>query len=120
MFFFFFFPRSCTDNVCLRPWSFERVPNRMIRGLDNALIYTSTKEACLAACLNEVNAINMCNYYHSSIIVFTKVNERTGIHCVVEGTRHVLSISIFHTSHPSATMEGRVGEEDFNKRHTRQ
>lgn len=25
----------------------------MIRGLDNALIYTSTKEACLAACLNE-------------------------------------------------------------------
>nr|CAD7197088.1 unnamed protein product [Timema douglasi] len=41
------------DNVCLRPWSFERVPNKMIRGLDNALIYTSTKEACLAACLNE-------------------------------------------------------------------
>lgn len=43
------------DNVCLRPWSFERVPNKMIRGLDNALIYTSTKEACLAACLNEVS-----------------------------------------------------------------
>jgi len=42
------------DNVCLRPWGFERVPNKMIRGLDNALIYTSTKEACLAACLNEV------------------------------------------------------------------
>lgn len=42
-----------SDNVCLRPWSFERVPNKMIRGLDNALIYTSTKEACLAACLNE-------------------------------------------------------------------
>lgn len=42
------------DNVCLRPWAFERVPNKMIRGLDNALIYTSTKEACLAACLNEV------------------------------------------------------------------
>lgn len=41
------------ENVCLRPWSFERVPNKMIRGLDNALIYTSTKEACLAACLNE-------------------------------------------------------------------
>lgn len=41
------------DNVCLRPWSFERIPNKMIRGLDNALIYTSTKEACLAACLNE-------------------------------------------------------------------
>ncbi|XP_065201012.1 uncharacterized protein tyn isoform X2 [Planococcus citri] len=42
-----------SDNVCMRPWAFERVPNRMIRGLDNALIYTSTKEACLAACLNE-------------------------------------------------------------------
>lgn len=42
-----------TDHVCLRPWAFERVPNKMIRGLDNALIYTSTKEACLTACLNE-------------------------------------------------------------------
>ncbi|KAL1138899.1 hypothetical protein AAG570_008961, partial [Ranatra chinensis] len=42
-----------SENVCLRPWSFERIPNKMIRGLDNALIYTSTKEACLAACLNE-------------------------------------------------------------------
>ncbi|XP_022198709.1 uncharacterized protein LOC111055743 [Nilaparvata lugens] len=42
-----------SDNVCLRPWSFERVPNKMIRGLDNALMYLSTKEACLAACLNE-------------------------------------------------------------------
>lgn len=44
-----------SDNVCMRPWSFERVPNKVIRGLDNALIYTSTKEACLAACLNEVS-----------------------------------------------------------------
>jgi hypothetical protein len=43
------------DNVCLRPWAFERVPNKMIRGLDNVLIYTSTKETCLAACLNEVS-----------------------------------------------------------------
>ncbi|OXU25449.1 hypothetical protein TSAR_013164 [Trichomalopsis sarcophagae] len=42
-----------SENVCLRPWAFERVPNKMIRGLDAALIYTSTKEACLAACLNE-------------------------------------------------------------------
>lgn len=39
--------------MCIRPWAFERVPNKMIRGLDNALIYTSTKETCLAACLNE-------------------------------------------------------------------
>lgn len=43
-----------SENVCLRPWAFERVPNKIIRGLDNALIYTSTKEACLSACLNEV------------------------------------------------------------------
>lgn len=42
-----------SENVCLRPWAFERVPNKVIRGLDNALIYTSTKEACLSACLNE-------------------------------------------------------------------
>lgn len=42
-----------SENVCQRPWSFERVPNKIIRGLDNALIYTSTKEACLSACLNE-------------------------------------------------------------------
>jgi hypothetical protein len=43
-----------SENICMRPWAFERVPNKIIRGLDNALIYTSTKEACLAACLNEV------------------------------------------------------------------
>ncbi|XP_039960731.1 uncharacterized protein LOC126760600 [Bactrocera neohumeralis] len=42
-----------SENVCHRPWAFERVPNKIIRGLDNALIYTSTKEACLSACLNE-------------------------------------------------------------------
>lgn len=42
-----------SENVCMRPWQFERVPNKVIRGLDNALIYTSTKEACLSACLKE-------------------------------------------------------------------
>lgn len=41
----------------MRPWAFERVPNKIIRGADNALIYTSTKEACLSACLNEVRCI---------------------------------------------------------------
>jgi hypothetical protein len=30
------------------------VPNKMLQGHDKALIFTSTKEACLAACLNEV------------------------------------------------------------------
>lgn len=29
----------------------------MLRGLDNALMFTSTKEACLAACLNEVRLL---------------------------------------------------------------
>lgn len=43
-----------SDNVCNRLWTFERYPNRVLRGLDNAIIYTSNKEACLAACLNEV------------------------------------------------------------------
>ena len=46
------FPFS--DQVCKRPWNFERVPNSIIQGHDRALIFTSTKEACLAACLNEV------------------------------------------------------------------
>ena len=46
-----------SDRVCKRPWNFERVPNKMIDGHDKALIFTSTKEACLAACLNEVNLI---------------------------------------------------------------
>ena len=45
-----------SDNVCNRLWSFERYPNKVLRGLDNAIIYTSNKEACLSACLNEVSA----------------------------------------------------------------
>ena len=50
-----FSPR--TDKVCKRPWNFERVPNSIIQGHDRALIFTSTKEACLAACLNEGNFV---------------------------------------------------------------
>ncbi|ODM98215.1 Cuticlin-1 [Orchesella cincta] len=42
-----------SEKVCSRPWTFERVPNKMIRNNDDSLIFTSTKEACLAACLNE-------------------------------------------------------------------
>ncbi|CAG2104688.1 unnamed protein product [Medioppia subpectinata] len=45
------------QNVCNRLWAFERFPNRVLRGLDNAIIYTSNKEACLAACLNEVRFV---------------------------------------------------------------
>lgn len=48
-----------SENICIRPWAFERVPNKVIRGADNALIYTSTKEACLSACLNEVCVLNV-------------------------------------------------------------
>ena len=50
-----------TDQVCKRPWNFERVPNSIIQGHDRALIFTSTKEACLAACLNEVQQF-LINY----------------------------------------------------------
>ncbi|XP_045606053.2 uncharacterized protein tyn isoform X2 [Procambarus clarkii] len=39
--------------VCKRPWTFERVPHMMLKDLDDARIFTSTKEGCLAACLNE-------------------------------------------------------------------
>lgn len=52
-----------SENVCQRPWAFERVPNKMIRGLDNALIYTSTKEACLSACLNDVSTFDDLNLW---------------------------------------------------------
>ncbi|XP_043469810.1 uncharacterized protein LOC122503370 isoform X1 [Leptopilina heterotoma] len=42
-----------SEKVCKRPWAFERVTNKMIRGFDNALIYVSSKEGCLTHCLNE-------------------------------------------------------------------
>ncbi|XP_067136518.1 uncharacterized protein tyn [Centruroides vittatus] len=43
-----------SENLCSRLWSFERIPNKYIRGFDNAIIFTSNKDACLSACLNEV------------------------------------------------------------------
>jgi len=46
-----------SDNVCNRLWSFEKYPNKVLRGLDNAIIYTSNKEACLSSCLNEVRFV---------------------------------------------------------------
>ncbi|KAI2803756.1 hypothetical protein BLOT_007892 [Blomia tropicalis] len=46
-----------TDNLCNRLWSFERFPNKHLRGLDNAIIFTANKEACLSACLNEVRFV---------------------------------------------------------------
>ena len=56
------------DKVCKRPWNFERVPNSIIQGNDRALIFTSTKEACLAACLNEV-CIKRRRFYTSSPVI---------------------------------------------------
>ena len=57
-------PYSCftllVDNLCNRLWSFERFPNKILRGLDNAIIYTANKEACLSACLNEVSSTIDC------------------------------------------------------------
>lgn len=49
-----FFLNFILDNLCNRLWSFERFPNKILRGLDNAIIFTANKEACLSACLNEV------------------------------------------------------------------
>jgi len=46
-----------SENMCNRLWAFERFPNKALRGLDNAIIYTSNKDACLAACLNEVRFV---------------------------------------------------------------
>lgn len=62
-----------SDNVCMRPWNFERVPNKIIRGLDNALIYTSTKEACLAACLNEVKFFSLWHSLSELDISFSRL-----------------------------------------------
>lgn len=45
------------ESVCSRLWSFERVPNQSLRGLENAIIFTSNKEACLSACLSEVRFV---------------------------------------------------------------
>lgn len=54
-----------SDNLCNRLWSFERFPNKMMRGLDNAIIYTSNREACLSACLSEVQY-----HFHSFPFIF--------------------------------------------------
>ena len=62
---------SFVDKVCKRPWNFERVPNSIIQGNDRALIFTSTKEACLAACLNEVRSSSSSRtfrFYTSTVI----------------------------------------------------
>ncbi|XP_042148717.1 uncharacterized protein LOC8050670 [Ixodes scapularis] len=42
-----------SDKVCDRLWSFERFPNQMVRGQDAAVLFTASKDSCLAACLNE-------------------------------------------------------------------
>ncbi|OQR67710.1 hypothetical protein BIW11_13349 [Tropilaelaps mercedesae] len=42
-----------TEKVCNRLWSFERFPNKMLRAYDNVAMFSSNRENCLAACLNE-------------------------------------------------------------------
>ena len=43
-----------SDRVCDRPLSFERVPNKMIKEHNTTVLNTTSKDACLDACLNEV------------------------------------------------------------------
>lgn len=64
-----------SENICMRPWTFERVPNKVIRGLDNALIYTSTKEACLSACLNEVRIFGSSALIDKYILAYLKIKK---------------------------------------------
>ncbi|GBP89807.1 hypothetical protein EVAR_64785_1 [Eumeta japonica] len=73
-----------TENVCLRPWAFERVPGKALRGLDNTIIYTSTKEACLAACLNEKRyACRSAEYEYGSMrCALSDSDRRTAQHFV--------------------------------------
>ncbi|KAH7981265.1 hypothetical protein HPB49_022810 [Dermacentor silvarum] len=42
-----------SEKICDRLWSFERFPNKMVRGHDTAVLFTASKDSCLAACLNE-------------------------------------------------------------------
>lgn len=42
-----------SDKVCNRPWTFERVPNKELKDHNDAQIFVSSKEYCMAACLNE-------------------------------------------------------------------
>ncbi|GIY18454.1 uncharacterized protein CEXT_798671 [Caerostris extrusa] len=56
------FLRKCckfvfSDQLCDRLWTFEWIPNKILRGLDNAIIFTSNRESCLAACLSEVRFV---------------------------------------------------------------
>ena len=69
---------SISDRVCKRPWNFERVPNSMIEGHDKALIFTSTKEACLAACLNEKNFVCRSAEYN-----YVTLQERHSVPCLL-------------------------------------
>ncbi|GFV46030.1 uncharacterized protein TNCV_2200401 [Trichonephila clavipes] len=46
-----------SDHLCDRLWTFEWIPNKILRGLDNAIIFTSNRESCLTACLSEVRFV---------------------------------------------------------------
>ena len=50
-----------SDRVCDRPLSFERVPKKMIKGQNTTVLNTTSKDACLDACLNEVGDLGSNN-----------------------------------------------------------
>ncbi|XP_023215849.1 uncharacterized protein LOC111618533 isoform X2 [Centruroides sculpturatus] len=50
---YFIFFLMFLEKTCDRLWSYERYPNRMLKGLDNAIVFTSDPESCLSACANE-------------------------------------------------------------------
>ncbi|GAB6033044.1 hypothetical protein CHUAL_012231 [Chamberlinius hualienensis] len=57
-----------SENVCSRQWTFERVPNKLLRGYDTAQLFTSSKEACLASCLNENRFVcRSLEYNHATL-----------------------------------------------------
>lgn len=64
-----FFP----DKVCNRPWTFERVPNMELKDHNDAQIFVSSKEYCMAACLNEVRGDCVCNIYFKGTHTITQM-----------------------------------------------
>ncbi|XP_022255878.1 uncharacterized protein LOC106471553 [Limulus polyphemus] len=81
-----------SGRLCNRLCAFERVPNNFLRGLDKAIFYTSTKNACLASCLNELRFVcrsaefnyitsecHLSEYDRRSPGVFVELVEKPGV-----------------------------------------
>uniref|UniRef100_T1IUF2 ZP domain-containing protein n=1 Tax=Strigamia maritima TaxID=126957 RepID=T1IUF2_STRMM len=72
--------RPDTRNLCNRPWTFERVPNRMLTGYESAHIYTSSKEGCLSACLDENKfACRSVQYNYASLLCILSKYDRHSV-----------------------------------------